>query len=232
MSLSRFTEPSTVAKKEWGLSRERNANPLKMSNREYSTNVALLSKLCTKNGSESDWHRFYGNYKSMITRWCRESGVDASELEDVFHEIMVKLISKLSSYDRKQQHRFRSWLKTVVLNTLTDRLRTQKPIPPPVGSADSSVAVGGVLDGAPTLDDLAEQLTEESTPAANILERVRDRVTASTWDAFIRRDLLDEETAKIAESLGIKKASVYQSVSRVRRLVQEESRKWFEPEPS
>ncbi|MFK7822378.1 MAG: RNA polymerase sigma factor [Planctomycetaceae bacterium] len=198
-----------------------------MVERDFSTNVALLSKLCVNNGTESDWHQFYANYKSMITRWCQRSGVQSSELEDVFHEIMLKLISKLSTYDRSQGHRFRSWLKTVVLNTLTDRLRTEKPFPSPIGDADDSV-LSPNDSGSPSLDDLAEQLTEQSTPAAAILQRVRDRVTNSTWDAFVRRDLLDEEVATIAESLGIKKASVYQSVSRVRKLVQEESRKWFE----
>lgn len=201
-----------------------------MTDREYSTNVALLSRLCTEGGTDADWERFYHNYKSMITRWCHQHGIRASELDDLFHEIMLKLMQNLVKFDRSKGHRFRSWLKTVVLNTLTDRFRTEKPIPPPIGAGDDSIRAVTRLDTS--LEQLAEEITEQSTPAASILRRVRDRVSEATWDAFVRRDLLDDDVAAIADSLQIKKASVYQSVSRVRKLVQEESGKWFEENAS
>ena len=192
---------------------------------DYSTDIKLLSRLCSKKGTESDWHRFYGNYKQMIERWCRQCGVAPAELEDLFHDILIRLIDGLANFDRRPDARFRSWLKSVVANAVIDRLRV-------ASKSESAMLLSDVdnlqIGQSRQIEQLADQLTTSTTSAAVILARASKRVTASTWDAFIRRDLLDEDVAEIAASLGIKKASVYQSVSRVRKMIKEESQRWFE----
>ena len=189
-----------------------------------STNVELLSRLCSKKGTESDWHRFYGNYKHMIENWCRQFGVNPSDLEDLYQDIVIRLIDGLANFDRRPDARFRGWLKTVVTNTVIDRLRA-------ASNSDMALLLRDLdnlqVRQSPEIEQLADQLTPSSTSAAVILARASDRVSESTWDAFIRRDLLDEDVAEIAASLGIKKASVYQSVSRVRKIIKEESQRWF-----
>lgn len=185
-----------------------------------TTNHELLSKLCCRNGNETDWHKFYSDYQQLIARWCRQSGVPTSDLEDTLHEVLIKLVTGLSQYDRSTGHRFRSWLKSVVLNTIIDALRKSKKYPMPKLLAQPELKS--------QLDSLADQLTERSTSAAEILNRVRLRLQPLTWDAFVRRELLQEEVSTIAGELGIKKASVYQSVSRVRTMIKEECQKYFQ----
>lgn len=60
-----------------------------------------------------------------------------------------------------------------------------------------------------------------------ILARVREFVQVATWNAFIQRELLQLEVADVAAEPGIKKASVYQSCSRVRSIIKQESEKYF-----
>lgn len=193
-----------------------------------STDVELVSRLCCETASDSDWRRFYHGYQLLVRSWCQRAGVPASELDDVFHDILIKLVSGLTSYQRQEGHRFRSWLKTVVMNSVTDRLRVSKNNPFPFLISDPDTANGPQVEaGRESLSDLADGLTEKTSSAATILSQVRQRVQESTWNAFVQRELLQIEAADVARELGIKKASVYQSCSRVRAIIKEESEKHF-----
>lgn len=201
---------------------------------EYSTNTELLGRLCSRRGTDSEWRLFYDQYRKMIRNWCRQYGVNPSDLDDLFHDIMLRLMSSLGSYDANRGTKFRVWLRTVVTNTIIDRLRTanNSPSPTPIGDAHQIADSTHQSLSQSEVDVLAEQLTGATGSAANILAQAKRRVSESSWDAFIRRDLLDESAGTIADSIGIKKASVYQSVSRVRKVIKQESEKWFATEES
>jgi len=193
-----------------------------------STDIELVSRLCCQQATESDWRRFYENYQLLIRSWCQRAGVPASDLDDVFHDILVKLVSGIKNYQRVDGSRFRGWLKTVVMNSVTDRLRLSRNNPFPQLLSDPGIAPTQFdftqIDG---LSELAEELTEKTSSAAIILSRVRARVKDASWNAFVQRELLQIEAAAIAEELEIKRASVYQSCMRVRSIIKEESEKFF-----
>jgi RNA polymerase sigma factor (sigma-70 family) len=193
-----------------------------------STDIELVSRLCCKQASESDWRLFYEGYRALIRSWCQRAGVPPSDLEDVFHDILIKLVTALAAYQRQEGSRFRSWLKTVVINSVTDRLRmsNNNPFPSLISNPEMERSRDDV-DGLSSVDGLAEELTEKTSSAATILARVRVRVQESTWNAFVQRELLQIEVSDVAADLGIKKASVYQSCSRVRTIIKEESEKYF-----
>ncbi|MEM9941634.1 MAG: sigma-70 family RNA polymerase sigma factor [Planctomycetota bacterium] len=195
----------------------------------YSTDVPLLSKLCCQTASDSDWHAFYANYRGLIAKWCSQKEIAATEFDDIFHDVLIKLVDALPNYQRDKDTRFRSWLKTVVMNALIDRVRLLKNHPFPKLISDSEMDAVKSADTLTELglNSLAEQLTDQSTSAAEILAKVEKRVKSFTWDSFVRRELLLEEVESIASELGIKKASVYQSCSRVRALIKEESENYF-----
>ena len=201
---------------------------LKMS---LSTDIPLLSRLCCRKGTESDWNQFYENYQDIIKQWCLQSGVRTSDLDDVFHDILIKLVRNLSSYDKSKGILFRSWLKTVVKNGLIDRLRFAANHPLPKILDGSWIGSLASEDVSPEFEQLVDQLTEKSSSAAKILNAVRGRVTEQTWDSFVRRELLGEDVSQIASNLDIKKASVYQSISRVRILIRRESEAYFRDAP-
>ena len=191
----------------------------------YSTDIEFVSRLCCKDATESDWRRFYESYQTLIRTWCHRAGVPPSEMNDVFHDILVKLVSNLSNYQHQNGHRFRGWLKTVMMNAVTDRLRVSKDYPFPQLLSGSELTQQLVTPAE--IEGIAEELTEKTSSAAMILARVRERVQETTWNAFVQRELLQIEAVFIAEELGIKKASVYQSCSRVRAIIAEESEKYF-----
>ena len=193
-----------------------------------STDIELVSRLCCKQASESDWRKFYESYQLLIRSWCQRAGIPANELDDVFHDILIKLVSALTAYQRQDGHKFRSWLKTVVINSVTDRLRmsNNRPFPRLLNDPELESNPKAVSE----LEELAEDLTDKTSSAATILSRVRERVQETTWNAFVQRELLQIEVAVVANELGIKKASVYQSCSRVRSIIKEESELYFRKE--
>ena len=164
----------------------------------------------------------------LIRSWCQRAGVRSSDLDDVFHDILVKLFSGIKNYRQVSGTRFRSWLKTVVMNAVTDRLRVSRNHPFPQLLADSGVAPTAFdfakIEG---LSELAEELTNKTSSAAIILSRVQERVKDASWQAFVQRELLQIDAATVARELGIMKASVYQSCSRVRAMIKAESEKYF-----
>ena len=192
-----------------------------------STDIELVSRLCCEQATESDWRKFYDGYQALIRQWCQKAGVSSSELDDVFHDILIKLVDGVASYERRGGHRFRSWLKTVVVNSLTDRLRISGSHPFPSLVSNLDVFGGDELSGMESLGELADGLTEKTSSAATILARVRKRVKVATWNAFVQRELLQLDVAAVAAELGVKKASVYQSCSRVRAIIKEESESYF-----
>jgi RNA polymerase sigma factor (sigma-70 family) len=179
-----------------------------------STDIPLLSKLCCARG--------------IIAKWCLQKGVLESDFDDIFHDVLIKLVDALPNYDRKCGTRFRSWLKTVVTNALIDRIRLLDNHPFPKLIRDHDIENETLVELVDRgLDSLAEQLTEQSTSAAEILAKVERRVKPETWNSFVRRELLADEVEAIAQEMGIKKASIYQSCSRVRSLIKVESERYF-----
>ena len=199
----------------------------------FSTDVALLSKLCYRDAGESDWQKFYQKYQDLIRIWCQQSGVQLSDFEDVFHDILVKLVVSLPSY-KKTDVKFRSWLKTIVVNSLIDRVRLADKNPFPHVMSDSKLEANEAIatEHDEAIEALAMQLTEKTTPAAEILDRARQRVNESTWNIFVRREILSEPVEDIALEYSMKKASVYQSLSRLRSIIKKESEDYFGLPPS
>ena len=204
-----------------------------VKNMAFSTDVALLSKLCCQNAGESDWQNFYQKYQNLIRIWCRQSGVQQSDFEDVFHDILIKLVVSLPNY-KKTDAKFRSWLKTIVVNALVDRIRNADKSPFPRVMSDSNLEANNaaVNEHDEAIELLAKQLTEKTTPAAEILDRARRRVNESTWNIFVRREILAEPVEDIANEYSMKKASVYQSISRLRSVIKKESEDYFSRPPS
>lgn len=113
------------------------------------------------------------------------------------------------------------------MNALIDRLRYVQRHPFPQLIPDSSLTQVGRFGAVTGLEVLADDLTEHGTSAAEILNTVRMRVTAATWEVFLKRELLEENIETIASEFKIKKASVYQSTSRVRTLIKQECEAYF-----
>jgi RNA polymerase sigma-70 factor (ECF subfamily) len=186
------------------------------------TGTTLLA-LLRDPSSPGAWEAFVQRYAPKILRWCRASGAQAADAEDVTQEVLYKLARHIRSlpYDPARGS-FRAWLKTLTRHTwvdIRDRRRPRGALP-----ADRE-------DPRPPLEEVLDQefLLEVYEEARR---RVRGRVSPATWRAFELLAMEEWPGARVAAELNMSVASVYQARHRVKGLLVEEVRRLEEPGPS
>lgn len=186
------------------------------------TNSILLRGLVAPTSGEELWRQFYDAYRSAVLGWCRGMGLRECQAEDILQNTMTKMFLQIGSYKR-DKGRFAPWLKTIVMNEIRDRFRK-------LGKSEMMPAVGGSTHrqlfenqaNEYENQDRDEQRLEGESAVAEVLQSVRDRVKAESWDIFVRTKFLGQDAKTVAEEFGIKRASVYQSVSRISKMLKEE----------
>jgi RNA polymerase sigma-70 factor (ECF subfamily) len=190
-----------------------------------STHISLLCALGEESRQEDAWAVFQAAYREVILGWCKRRGLNRDAAEDLTQEILIKLLNALPHYKHQADRgRFRSWLKTVVENVLSDHLRRQRRRPEPVG-VGGSAALERLYDvptpvAAEELSDAVDKRT--SAWEAEVLDRVRARVEPASWEAFCRRMIGRRPASEVAAELGLTVGAVYKAAERIKRMVIQE----------
>src|SRR4051812_27797034 len=80
------------------------------------TSSALLRELTNPDKRDAAWRTFLERYRPMIARWCRRSGLNYMDAEEVSAAVLGNLVKAMSRFVYDPARRFRGWLKTVVDN--------------------------------------------------------------------------------------------------------------------
>jgi RNA polymerase sigma-70 factor (ECF subfamily) len=192
-----------------------------------TTHHSLLRLFHDSERQREAWAVFEAKYGETISGWCRRRGLRDEAIEDVTQDILLKLFLELSrgSYD-PLRGRFRSWLKAVVNNALSDHWRREK-----TRLEESGVGGSAFLEQLANLSspEEIEELTsviENQTAELHALAiaRVRAKVKESTWQAFEQHLLENRAAADVAAELGLSVATIYKSTYRVKQMLIEEIR--------
>ena len=105
------------------------------------------------------------------------------------------------------------------MNDIRDRYRQD-------GKKDEIGAVGGTvyqqqIANHPN-EELNEDVLEQEVAAVELLRSIKSRVKAENWDMFVRCKFLREDATTVAKEYGIKRASVYQNLSRITKMIRTE----------
>src|SRR5438552_1221616 len=106
-----------------------------------STSSTLLRKLWNPDNSEEAWRTFLEWYGPLIYRWCRRSGLQHADAEEVRAVVQSHLAKAMRTFEYDPAQRFRSWLKTVVDNAVRSFWRDLAKRPGQRGSGDTDVHV-------------------------------------------------------------------------------------------
>jgi RNA polymerase sigma factor (sigma-70 family) len=185
-----------------------------------STRVTLLHRLNENPTDRLSWSEFVQLYGPIIRGWCLHWGLQESDAEDVTQNVLLRLTSKLPQFKYDQARSFRGWLKTLTHHAWHDFI-TETGYRHR-GSGDS--VIQDQLQSVAARDDLAARM--EATFDKEMLEiainRVRERVAETTWEAF-RLTAFEQESANdVAEKLAIRVSQVYLAKHRVQKLLQQE----------
>lgn len=81
-----------------------------------------------RNGSSDAWARLADSYALTILRWvtawCQQRGIlDEALHADAAQGILMSIPQKMKSYERRDKHRYRQFLRRIVTNATVDTLR-------------------------------------------------------------------------------------------------------------
>lgn len=95
------------------------------SKETLQTRVSLLLRV-KSGGDEQAWEEFAKIYEPFLKAFLMKKGLRGSDVEDVTQEFLLKLYQNIEKYHKQDGAKFRTWLVTVLKNTLFTHLRKNK----------------------------------------------------------------------------------------------------------
>lgn len=165
---------------------------------------------------------FDATYRAIVLRWCRRR-LSADIAEDLTQVVLLKLFETLPKHDHNEaKGKFRSWLKAVVQNCITDYFRQKE-------KHELECAQGGSYFDPATqnyVDSIDEVVTafevQRDTFAERVIKTVRASLSEKNWDIFLRLVEQQESPAEVAASLGQTISSIYKVKYRVTQALAKE----------
>ncbi len=148
---------------------------------EQPTRESLLAGL--EGGQSIAWARVAEVYGPSVKAWCRKSGLQLAEADDVSQEVLVAVITNFADYRRKYPCRsFRKWLWKVTYFKLKDAYRQRYRCELfDLQQAESMLSDQGLDPDEPPDTD---QLLDETLQLA--MEELRKSISKRNWEIFIR----------------------------------------------
>ena len=179
-----------------------------------TTSLTLLDRLRQANQPDA-WDRFVRLYAPMLVLWAKRQGLQDADAADLVQDVLLKLISVLPSYERREGSSFRGWLFRVTTNQCRDFQRRQV-----TRALPTSDGLSGVASDSP-LSEL-EEVEYRQLLIRRGLGLVRPDFTEATWAAFAGLMLDDRPVTELAAELGITENAVYLARHRVLTRLRQE----------
>jgi len=185
-----------------------------------STRITLLHRLNQNPTDQLSWTEFVHLYGPAIRGWLIHWGLQEADTQDVTQNVLLRLTSKLPQFKYDPARSFRGWLKTLTHHAWHDFITE-------AGYRNRGTGDTGVIDQLQSVEareDLAARVEAEFDKELLqvALVRARERVAASTWEAFRLAALEQMSPQAVADQLGVRVSQVYLAKHRVQKLVQEE----------
>src|SRR5262249_25349845 len=114
------------------------------------TSPTLLGRLRQDPADAAAWSTFVLRYGPRIHAWCRQWRLQEADAQDVTQDVLVKLVTRMRTFDYDRARSFRAWLKTVTYHAWRDYVHGQQR----AGQGSGDSAVLAALDSLEAGEDL------------------------------------------------------------------------------
>lgn len=184
------------------------------------TSTSLLQRL-QEGPNEAAWHRMVDLYTPLIRGWLKRYALRDTDCDDLVQEVLAIVVRRLPDFEcRPQIGAFRRWLRTITVNCLRDFWRSQR-------FKTSQQEFGTVLAELEDPDSALSKLWDEEHDrhvTQCLLEKIRPRFEAKTWQAFQRVAIDGAPVDQVARELGLSLNAVFIAKSRVVQLLRKEAK--------
>ncbi len=187
-----------------------------------ATSLSLLDRVTNSSDSDS-WDRLAELYVPLMRRWLRQYDVQHADADDVIQEVLAVVMQELHQFDHNQQTgAFRNWLRRILVNRLRNLRRSRKYEPLARGTSSLLEQLNQLEDDGSEISRIWNAEHDQHV-VSQLMEAVRPRFEAKTWEAF-RRQMFDGQRADaVAAELNMPLSSVYVARSRVLSTLRREA---------
>jgi RNA polymerase sigma-70 factor (ECF subfamily) len=186
-----------------------------------ATSRTLLSRV--QADDPEAWDRLVTLYAPLVHHWCRASGLQCQDADDVFQEVFRAVVAHVGGF-RKQRSgdTFRGWLRRITQNKLRDHFRKLGSDPRGAGGSSARERLAQIPQPAP-LDPVLPPDDEQAERGlfARALELIRGEFEERTWSAFWGTTVDARETKDVAADLAMSPGAVRVAKSRVLHRLRE-----------
>ncbi len=169
------------------------------------------------------WARMAKRFAPLVYYWCRKSGLQPSDTEDIVQEVFRTVASKIREFRRdRADDTFRGWLRAITRNKLGDFFRAEKQRTKAVGGTDAGTRLREISDPL-QCDESPQQLADETRLLyQHTIDLIQTEFEESTWLAFLRVVRDGAKPRDVAAELEMSTNAVYLARSRILKRVREE----------
>ena len=93
-----------------------------------STSSSLLRRARIQDPAA--WRRLVDTYGRRVYRWCRQSGLQPADANNVAQDVFAVIARKLSTFEYRQDgDTFRGWMRRITQNKIRDHFRSANRVP-------------------------------------------------------------------------------------------------------
>jgi RNA polymerase sigma-70 factor (ECF subfamily) len=175
------------------------------------TSASLLSGLRKHDQQslyESCWERFVDQYTPIIYRWCRNTGLNHQDTEEITQQLMCRLVRALRNYKYDQQQKFRSWLFVCTRNVIFQFWKDEAK-----RKTESRFDLTEVCQSQSLIEFLNESYDREFEMEAR--KRVQQKVGDRDWKLFLALTESSRVASQLAAEWNLTVDNVYKIKSRI-----------------
>ncbi len=128
---------------------------------------AGLVRLCVR-GDQAAWDELVGRYQRLIFTIPRRAGLSDEQAADVFQEVFLTLVQKISEIE--QPDRIRSWMVTTAKFKTWAIVRGSKSLYSPATEEEMDAEMSNIRDEMPLADNMLIELEEQHLIRTALLE--------------------------------------------------------------
>ncbi len=189
--------------------------PVSYSEDSQQTSSSLLDR--ARLNDQTAWKRIVELYAPLVYRWCRKSGLQPSDAENVGQDVFFKVANGLAGFQHDDsKHTFRGWIRVITRNSILDYFKKDR-----IGA--SRLPEYDILADERESDGSSLTVSEETSLLyQKAVELIESEFSAVDFQAF-QRVVVNEQPAKlVAEELGVSVNVVYLAKSRITKRVRDE----------
>lgn len=193
-----------------------------VSNDSSATSRSLLDQAAR--GNAEAWEQLAELHAPLLRYWCYRRGLSENVSEDVVQDVLFIAFQKLDRFEHNgRKGAFRSWLRTITTNRISDLRKSDQPGGQGVGGSDNQRAIEEVCEKVPGEVDQVEDSPDNETAILYQTSWTLIRGEFSERDNEIFRRVIEngERPKDVAEDLNITANTVSIAVARIKKRVRE-----------